>query len=138
MSVRLRRLAPGELDHEMIWLCVTVSAALFTLLWLRFGLPWPRCTFHAVVGLPCLTCGSTRAALAVAHGEIAQAWHHNPLATLALGALTVFDAYAFVVLVSRAPRLRVGFSSAASRRASLALLLCAALLNWLYLIRHGS
>jgi hypothetical protein len=138
MRVRLRRLAPGELDHELIWLCVTITAALLALLWFRSALPLPRCTFHAVLGFPCLTCGSTRAAAAIASGDIAQAWQVNPLACLAMGALAAFDLYALVALVSRLPRVRIRFVSAACRRTSLALLGCAALLNWAYLIRHGT
>jgi hypothetical protein len=138
MRVRLRHLAPGELDHEMIWFCVTITAGILAVVWFRLALPLPRCTFHAVLGFPCLTCGSTRAAAAIAGGNIAQAWQHNPLACLAIGALAAFDLYALVVLVTRAPRLRVGIVSAAARRSALALLGCAALLNWAYLIHHGT
>ena|SRR3712207_2653688 len=137
MRVRLRRLRPGEMDHELVWSGVTITGALVMLLWLGLALPWPRCAFHALVGLPCLTCGSTRAALAMAHGDLAQAWHHNPLASIALAAVALFDLYALVVVVTRAPRLRVAFSRG-MRRAAVALLGSAALLNWIYLIRHDS
>jgi 1,6-anhydro-N-acetylmuramate kinase len=45
----------------------------------------PVCPFKRLTGLPCLSCGTTRAALALLRGDLAVAFHFNPLAT-ALGA----------------------------------------------------
>jgi hypothetical protein len=42
------------------------------------------CPFLAMTGIPCPTCGTTRAALALSHGQIADAFAANPLATTAL------------------------------------------------------
>ncbi len=41
------------------------------------------CTFRALTGWPCPTCGTTRAALAVLAGDLGAAWAASPLATLA-------------------------------------------------------
>jgi len=43
----------------------------------------PACVFHAVTGLPCPGCGTTRAALALLAGDPFAALGFNPLATLA-------------------------------------------------------
>jgi hypothetical protein len=42
------------------------------------GLPWP-CPFLAITGLPCPTCGITRAARLALHGDFAGAFRMHPL-----------------------------------------------------------
>ncbi len=42
----------------------------------------PRCPFKELTGLPCLSCGSTRAALALLRGDIGAALQTNPLAAV--------------------------------------------------------
>lgn len=44
----------------------------------------PPCLFNSLTGLLCTGCGITRAAHALAHGNLAQAMAMNPLAVLAL------------------------------------------------------
>ncbi len=105
--------------------------------WLAFGLAWPRCTFHALTGIPCVTCGATRAALSLFHADPAAAWRFNPLATIAICGVGVFDVYAAAVLAMRARRLRVRLSSAASRRVVAGAVVAVALLNWAYLLAVG-
>ncbi len=40
---------------------------------------YPRCLFHALTGLQCPGCGGLRAVHRLLHGDIAAAWHFNPL-----------------------------------------------------------
>jgi len=52
-------------------------------------LPWlapivPGCPFHALTGVPCPGCGTTRAVLALARGDVTGAFGWNPLAAAAL------------------------------------------------------
>lgn len=49
------------------------------------GLPWP-CPFLAVTGLPCPTCGITRAARLALHGDFGGAFRMHPLFAPILGA----------------------------------------------------
>ena len=44
----------------------------------------PPCPLHALTGLYCPGCGSTRAMRALLHGDFLAAWHFNPLFTLVL------------------------------------------------------
>lgn len=138
MRVQWRRLRPGELNHELIWLLVTGAGAVAFALWLMSGLPLPGCTFRAVFGISCATCGSTRAALAFAAGDLLNAWRANPLTTIGLWCVVAFDLYALTVLVSRAPRLRIALPSRALRRTGIAVLLGAGLLNWIFLLWSGA
>ena len=132
MRVYWRRLRPGELDHELVWLAVTVAGAAVGAAWLAMHLPWPRCNFRALFGIPCVTCGSTRSALALLHGDFAGAWNWNPLATLAMLAVLLFDVYALGVLVGRAPRLRIDAGRA--KWPLVAIIAAAGAANWLYLL----
>jgi hypothetical protein len=43
---------------------------------------FPRCVFHALTGLQCPGCGGLRAAHQLLHGNLAAAWHLNPLVVL--------------------------------------------------------
>ena len=40
----------------------------------------PRCPVYSITGIPCPGCGSTRATLALIHGDIQKALWYNPLA----------------------------------------------------------
>lgn len=134
MRLHWRRLAPGEVDHELIWLLVTVTAAAMAALWLALHLPWPRCGFLALTGVPCLTCGATRAGVAFLHGSFVEAWRLNPLVSVALAAVAVYDLYALAVLVSRGPRARISLTQPRGRRVVITALVVLAVANWTYVV----
>ena len=136
MRLALRRLSPGEFDHELVWLAVSVGAAIVGGLWLYLTLPWPGCPFLAMTGYPCLTCGSTRCTIALFHLHFSQAWMWNPLASVALAGVAAFDVYAAVVLVMRRPRLRlVGWTRAEKNAARIAIV-AVIVVNWIHLLAH--
>src|SRR3979490_2912330 len=107
MRIVRRPLPPPEIDHELIWLSVSRGGLGFAAIWFAFGLPWPHCIFLAITGHPCMTCGATRCAIAFFHLDFLSAWKWNPLVFAVLCGLSIFDIYAFAVLVMRAPRLRI-------------------------------
>ena len=125
-----RRLAPGEIDHELIWLGVSLSSLAVAAAWFGLGLPWPRCAFHDITGLPCVTCGATRTAIAFFHGNISSAWKWNPLVFAFLCGLSTFDVNALTVVVTRAPRLRIGYFSSAEKTLLRALFIILFVSNW--------
>ena len=59
--------------------------------------PVGLCTFKRVTGLPCPTCGSTRAVLRAGEGEVGAAFLSNPVVFTGLLALTVVLLLRFVV-----------------------------------------
>jgi Protein of unknown function (DUF2752) len=101
-----RRLRAGEIDHEVIWLGVSLASLALAWLWLRLGLPLPRCVFHDVTGCACPTCGATRCVRLAFGADFGAAFWINPLALCALGATAAYDVYAATVLALRLPRLR--------------------------------
>ncbi|HYR23402.1 MAG TPA: DUF2752 domain-containing protein [Chthoniobacterales bacterium] len=139
MQIQSRRLAPAEVDHELIWLSVSLGSLGIAAAWFALGLPWPRCTFLLVTGHPCLTCGATRAAIAFFHLDFWSAWKWNPLVFTVLCGLSIFDVYAFAVLVVRTPRLRIGQFTLAEKRFMRVVAVILLLSNWIYLLSrpHG-
>src|ERR1700704_7020244 len=97
MQLSRRPIAPGELDHELIWLAVSLGALAAAALWFALHLPWPICVFHTLTGHPCATCGATRSAIAFFHGQFFSAWKWNPLAFVGYCTLSIFNAYAATV-----------------------------------------
>ena len=62
-----------------------ISAAIGLLLWASlFLLTDSLCWIQALFGVPCIGCGSTRAALALFHGYFSEAFTFHPLIPLAL------------------------------------------------------
>jgi hypothetical protein len=106
MNANWRPLRPGEIDHEVLWLSVSVAAALGACAWLKLGMPLPHCVFHTVTGQPCPACGATRCVRFLLAGDFGAAFRMNPLAFLAFGGVALYDAYAATVLALRLPRFR--------------------------------
>jgi hypothetical protein len=136
MQLSWRSVAPGEIDHELLWLCVSMASLGTAGSWLALGLPWPHCLFHDLTGRPCVTCGMTRSAIQFFHGHLVAALQWNPLVFFALCALSIFNAYSGFVLITGAPRLRFGPFSSAEKMFARATIMIALGLNWIYLLLH--
>jgi hypothetical protein len=136
MRLRVQRLAPGEIDYELVWLSVSLASLGLAAAWLTFGLPWPRCAFHEITGLPCITCGMTRCGIQFFHGHFLAALKWNPLVFMALCSLTAFDLYAFATLAARGPRLRICFGTQTAKTLVRIAVISILALNWFYLLLH--
>jgi Protein of unknown function (DUF2752) len=136
MRLRVRRLSPREIDHELIWLSVSLASLGLAATWLTIGLPWPRCMFHEITSLPCVTCGMTRCGIQFFHAHFLTALKWNPLVFAALCGLTAFDLYAFATLATRGPRLRISFDTQTARTFVRGAVISALVLNWIYLLVH--
>ncbi|HEX8078266.1 MAG TPA: DUF2752 domain-containing protein, partial [Chthoniobacterales bacterium] len=95
-----------------------------------------RCPFLTVTGLPCITCGATRCAIAFAHGEFPLAWSWNPLAFVGMCGVALFDLYAAIVVLARLPRLRLVSWTRPEKFALRIAVIALAAINWIYLIAH--
>ena len=139
MVIERRALAAREVDHERLWLSLALAGAALVVLWIASGheeLPLIVCPFRRLTGIPCLTCGGTRAILALARFDLGAALHWNPL--VACGGLVgaAWLVYAAVVTVFRAPRLRIrlGEIERTCCRAAVWVLVTG---NWMFLILTG-
>ncbi len=132
-----RRLRPGETDHEMVWLGVSLASLAFAWLWLRLALPLPLCPLHAMTGWPCPTCGATRCVRFALGRDFRAALGINPLAFLSLVALALYDLYAATVLALRLPRLRLDTAPAWVGKSARLAAVAALAANWAWLVWRG-
>ena len=137
MEICRRRIEQGELDHELIWLSISVAALALSVAWLGLGLPWPHCPFLTLTGHPCLTCGATRGTLQFLQGHFLAALRWNPLVFIGLCALIIFDLYAAAVLIMRWPRLRLVGLTNKERRLIRWGTIAVLALNWIYLLTRS-
>lgn len=136
MRLLWRRRSARETDHELIWLAVSLASIAGGAFWLALRLPWPRCPFFSVTGLPCVTCGATRSAIAFLHGDFLVALRWNPLAFVAFCAVIAFDLYAAMVLLLQRPRLRIVDWSITQKNTARIAAISLLALNWMYLLAH--
>ena len=94
LAVRLRRAA----------LTMLALGAVAALLYAR-GIP---CVFAHVFHTPCPGCGSTRACLALLHGDLAGVLRFNPLGPVAAALLAVLGVQALVSLLHHGDHRDVG------------------------------
>jgi hypothetical protein len=134
-----RPLAPGEVDHERVWTYVFLIGAGLALAvpeTVRLSL---ICPLKALVGVPCLTCGSNRALSAMLQLEPLRALAWNPLVCVIGAAWAVYATYATIVVVARLPRLRLRSMGDLGRLRwlGIGLAIVAVTGNWLYLYMAG-
>jgi len=135
MRARVCKNISGWNDPGWVLLPIGVSA-VFAANYLRplFALI-PPCVFHALTGLPCPACGSTRAGLALAAGEVFTAFRLQPLFVLACFGAAVFGLRSLAAIATGK---RMIFEFAPRERVIIRYVLIALiLLNWLYLVVVG-
>ena len=137
MQLVWRPIDRRELDHELLWLSVSIAGLALATAWLALGLPWPICWFHELTGQPCATCGATRAAIAFFHGQFLKSWQWNPLVFICCLLIAAFDVYALAVLIVRGRRLRPILSTR-EKRILRAAVIGILLVNWVYLLSHST
>jgi hypothetical protein len=126
----------GTIDFEAWVLFGSVTLAISAFCWLGLGLPWPQCWLRHILGIPCPTCGSTRCALALAHGDIQGALWLNPMAFAAFCAVGLFDLYAAGTLWFGLPRIRLSDVPAKIKQVFAFLVILLATGNWIYLLTN--
>jgi hypothetical protein len=132
MRLFLKKPAPDQIEFGIIYggiALVMLAAGRLTPI-LSFA---PDCVFKGLTGIPCLTCGSTRAVVHLSHGDILPALAVNPLTTLCLISAVLYFIYSLMSVVFDLPRIRFLFTDQEKNvmRAGAVILL---LVQWVYLI----
>jgi hypothetical protein len=127
---------PGQINFEAWFLFASVILAAGSFCWLSLGLPWPHCWVRHTLGFPCPTCGSTRCALELAHGDIRSALLQNPLMFVTYCGVGLFDLYAVGMLWFGLPRLRLSEVPPKVKQAFGLLVIVVTTGNWIYLLTN--
>jgi hypothetical protein len=114
--------------------CALAATAAVGLLHLD-RLPFSLCVFKAVSGLPCLTCGTTRALGRLVRLDLVGALAMNPLATVGVLALVPW-ALADLALLPWGRAVSLDLSPAGARRARVTVV-AVLVLNWAWLVAVG-
>lgn len=116
---------------------ITAAGAAVFIWGPRAFIPAFPCPFHAITGLPCLTCGGTRAISHLVDGEFGAALEMNPLVFFGVLACAAFVIYAVTFWILRRAPVRLDFR----RGPALFFLrfgtLFAVAANWIYLVADG-
>ncbi|MBN2542830.1 DUF2752 domain-containing protein [bacterium] len=134
MKFYLTKLSKGETDYELIWGAIF----LFVLLIVQFfpfdHIPYYRCPFKSITGIPCPTCGFTSAFLLMRELRISEAFRTNPLGCVSYIAIFIFTIYAFTVKVFKLKRIRVSVKNKKTARIIRVSVVLVIAINWVYLI----
>jgi len=131
--VRVERPKPYDLAWSGVSLLIFAGALVRAHLF-----PFVRmtCPFREHLGIPCASCGTTRAVTAFVSGDPIEAFLFNPLAAgLCLFSVGVI-AYTVLVRLFGAPRLHVTLEGRAATAARIGVV-AAILVNWAFLIAMG-
>lgn len=132
LTVRTRA---GALPLGAIFLGIGALAAVAVAVLHLDRLPILVCVFRAATGIPCLTCGATRALGELVTGDFRGALAMNPLATLAAFALVPWG-IGDLALMARGRALSLEVAPAGARVLRV-LAVVAVAANWGYLVAAG-
>jgi len=134
-STRLRAAVNGVCATDV---ARAVLAALFVaaIIYVAHVFGFTLCPLKRLSGVPCPCCGSTRAIVALLHGDATVAFAIQPLATV-VACLLVPSLLASMVLFGRC-RTNAFLVSVARKRITWIVFALAILVNWAYVIHHGN
>jgi hypothetical protein len=132
MHVFSKKRTEGDIEFGMVYggIAILVLCAAHFLPILSF---FPDCVFHSITGLPCPTCGSTRAVERLAHGDFLSAIAIQPLTSFCFMAAVLYFMYSLGALIRGSCRISITFTDKEGtvlRTTALVIVLT----NWLYLI----
>ncbi len=132
MRFVLRKKRPSPIEFALIYgglvILLLVAARILPVTQLA-----PDCVFKVMTGMPCPTCGSTRAVILLSQGNILSAFRMNPATSAVFVAALVAFLCRITALAFNLPGMRIGLSDHEKNLVRVSAVL-ALLLNWGYLI----
>jgi hypothetical protein len=132
--MRWRRTTRDDTGLAVLWLGTAFLALALKPVWLLAARLSPPCLLHEWTGLPCPTCGTTRSAVSLLHGDLAGAVGWNPLAAAAAGVFLAGGVLVplWILCARKVPEVGLG-APVWLRWTAVAALLA----NWVYLAARG-
>jgi hypothetical protein len=132
MTVTWKR--TGRFGHPEVFALVGALSFLVARFVPVLSIPY-LCPLRGLAGIPCATCGMTRAFVHLAHGEVALAAGASPLGALLAGGAWLVAAADLVRVAAGAPLPLLG---ARALRVATALGVLLLLANWAWLLARGN
>jgi len=124
-------------DLEWIGLLLIPFLGILLLAFYFLGAFFPPCPFRSITGLPCVSCGMTRASYALLSGDLWAAWRLNPLALFLPVLAFATWSYSLAVVVGLwAPLRQSSLSPSAWLTLRLGLVFIVSA-NWIYLLSRA-
>lgn len=135
MNVDVQPRSPGDFPVGALLMVplfvLPIGAWLVQQHWLVFG----TCGMKIIFGIPCFTCGATRATIHLLDGNVSTALAFQPLIILVYGILALWGTVSFVSFAADR-KVELSLSDLENTIAKV-LLLTLPFLNWAYLIAAG-
>jgi len=129
---RLRPATSTQRQLAMLWSAAAISSVFLGPVWIAVAPYLGSCTFRNLTGIPCPSCGITRAALALLDFDIGSAFAVNPLGTFVAVAFIIGGGLALIWVLFRGPILTFELSWS---RWWTGAVVGIVLINWMYLIQ---
>ncbi|NHZ73488.1 MAG: DUF2752 domain-containing protein [Nitrospirae bacterium] len=127
-------LTTSERQLGLIWGTVVVVLLLLAMRAEQLAQILPACAFKTLAGIPCPTCGMTRATLALVNLDLMAALRVNPLATGLVMAFVVGGLVAGLAALLGRPLKEPRWDLRPAERLGLVMVIVA---NWAYLVSRG-
>lgn len=124
----------GSIRVKGLLVFLGTSAALLLSLVASSSKGMPPCLFHALTGIPCASCGMTRAFLDLGHGRFASALQHNLASPLVYAGAWALLVIAFLQILQG--RERIARTWRRVKGVALPLILGTLTLGWTYRLWH--
>lgn len=132
MRFILKQRTPGQIEFGIIYGGIAIFALCVAWFLPSFAFS-PSCSFRALTGIPCPTCGSTRSVVHLAHGDIIASLSMNPLISMCFLAAVPYFFYSIMTLTPHFSRLYVSLTEHEKYAARYGIIILV-LMNWIYLI----
>jgi hypothetical protein len=133
LRILLKERTPGQIEFGIIYGGFALIALVVTRFLPALTTVLPSCVFRGITGIPCPTCGATRAVMHLSRGDIIASLEMNPLVAIAVVSGMMYFIYSALTFLFNMRRITVIFADNEMNPVRLIVALTVAI-NWGYLV----
>jgi hypothetical protein len=133
LRILLKERTPGQIEFGIIYGGFALIALVVTRFLPALTTVLPSCVFKGITGIPCPTCGATRAVMHLSRGDIIASLEMNPLVAIAVVSGMMYFIYSALTFLFNMRRITVIFADNEMNPVRLIVALTVAI-NWGYLV----